>query len=258
MKSRLDFQKFYFASTLFNAAMKQSFHFSSRNILNQEVVSTFYQLVSCTDLRHEKNAHLRGRLFTSLVHWNREFLWVLIKVEDESSNQRPENRFFSSLVLLIGLVQIRTFERGSNFIVAALTLVVLRHELLSPAVPDPKRAIIKAKVMCWIWNNGGWGTKPLRREWVQFVGRFLKESGVLKKKGYANEINTWMKFFCWVLRAFCVTSPEIQCYVFKKGINLVILLHEKFLQFDWLRAVVFQLNLKYLHVKITNLFPLVV
>ena len=31
-----------------------------------------------------------------------------------------------------------------------------------------------------------------------------------------------------------------------------ILLHEKFLQFDWLRAVVFQLNLKYLHVKITN------
>ena len=36
-------------------------------------------------------------------------------------------------------------------------------------------------------------------------------------------------------------------------INMIILLHEKFLQFDWLRAVVFQLNLKYLHVKITNL-----
>ena len=32
-----------------------------------------------------------------------------------------------------------------------------------------------------------------------------------------------------------------------------MLLHEKLLQFDWLRAVVFQLNLKYLHVKITNL-----
>ena len=31
---------------------------------------------------------------------------------------------------------------------------------------------------------------------------------------------------------------------------LFILLHEKFLQFDWLRAVVFQFNLKYLHVKI--------
>ena len=36
------------------------------------------------------------------------------------------------------------------------------------------------------------------------------------------------------------------------GIWQFILLHEKFLQFDWLRAVVFQLNLKYLHVKITK------
>ena len=38
----------------------------------------------------------------------------------------------------------------------------------------------------------------------------------------------------------------------------IIPLHEKFLQFDWLRAVVFQLNLKYLHVKITNLLRVVV
>ena len=30
-------------------------------------------------------------------------------------------------------------------------------------------------------------------------------------------------------------------------------LYEKFVQFDWLRAVVFQLNLKYLHVKFTTL-----
>ena len=37
-----------------------------------------------------------------------------------------------------------------------------------------------------------------------------------------------------------------------------ILLHEKFLQFDWLRAVAFQLNLKYLQVKITNLLRVVV
>ena len=33
---------------------------------------------------------------------------------------------------------------------------------------------------------------------------------------------------------------------------------EMFLQFDWFRAVVFQLNLKYLHVKITNLLCVVV
>ena len=38
----------------------------------------------------------------------------------------------------------------------------------------------------------------------------------------------------------------------------LILLHEKFLQFDWLRAVVVQLNLKYLHEKITNLLQVVV
>ena len=41
-------------------------------------------------------------------------------------------------------------------------------------------------------------------------------------------------------------------------LEAVILLHEKFLQFDWLRAVVFQLYLKYLHVKITNLSRVVV
>ena len=40
--------------------------------------------------------------------------------------------------------------------------------------------------------------------------------------------------------------------------KVFILLHEKFLQFDWLRAVVFQLNLKYLHVKITNFLWVVV
>ena len=41
-------------------------------------------------------------------------------------------------------------------------------------------------------------------------------------------------------------------------IRFLILLHGKFLQFDWLRVVVFQLNLKYLHVKITNLLRVVV
>ena len=41
-------------------------------------------------------------------------------------------------------------------------------------------------------------------------------------------------------------------------VNWFILLHEKFLQFDWLRAVVFQLNLKYLRVKITKPLRVVV
>ena len=45
----------------------------------------------------------------------------------------------------------------------------------------------------------------------------------------------------------CITLPSFGI------VKYIILLHEKFLQSDWLRAVVFQLNLKYLHVKITNL-----
>ena len=44
----------------------------------------------------------------------------------------------------------------------------------------------------------------------------------------------------------------------KNKINTIILLLEKFLKFDWFRAVVFQLNFKYLHVKITNLLRVVV
>ena len=41
-------------------------------------------------------------------------------------------------------------------------------------------------------------------------------------------------------------------------ISKFILLYEKFWRFDWLRAVSFQLNLKYLHVKITNLLRVVI
>ena len=48
---------------------------------------------------------------------------------------------------------------------------------------------------------------------------------------------------------WCASHWQITC---------IILLYEKFLQFDWLRAVVIQLNLKYLHVKITNLVWVVV
>jgi len=49
---------------------------------------------------------------------------------------------------------------------------------------------------------------------------------------------------------FCSQSHLMHANII---ITPFILLHEKFLQFDWLRVVVFQLNLKYLHVQITNL-----
>ena len=45
---------------------------------------------------------------------------------------------------------------------------------------------------------------------------------------------------------------------YRSDIRAFMLLHEKFLQFDWLSAVVFQLNLKYLHVKITKPLRVVV
>ena len=48
------------------------------------------------------------------------------------------------------------------------------------------------------------------------------------------------------------------CFLNRLVFFTIILLHEKFLQFDWLKAVVFQLNLKYLHVNITELLWVVV
>ena len=52
--------------------------------------------------------------------------------------------------------------------------------------------------------------------------------------------------------AFC--SDKRSIFDLNKMTHFILLLHEKFLQFDWLRAVtvIFQLNLKYRHVKITN------
>ena len=44
----------------------------------------------------------------------------------------------------------------------------------------------------------------------------------------------------------------------RPAIKNIILLHEKFLQLDWLRVVVFELNLKYVHVEITNLLRVAV
>ena len=51
-----------------------------------------------------------------------------------------------------------------------------------------------------------------------------------------------------------ISFPKLQekIMMMMMMITIIIPLHKKLLQFDWLRAVVFQLNLKYLHVKITT------
>ena len=54
----------------------------------------------------------------------------------------------------------------------------------------------------------------------------------------------------FVLSVDLIISPsKTENVIVTITITIVILLHDKFLQFHWLRAVVFQLNLKYLHVK---------
>ena len=66
--------------------------------------------------------------------------------------------------------------------------------------------------------------------------------------------------YCLRITAFCLflkTSISLRLRLNPENTN-IILLHEKFLKFDWLRAVIFQLNLKYLHVNITKQLMVVV
>ena len=62
-----------------------------------------------------------------------------------------------------------------------------------------------------------------------------------------------------VLVVFAVTVMlKYKTLTPKLTVNMFLLLREKILQFDWLGAVVFQLNLKKLHVKITSLLRVAV
>ena len=87
------------------------------------------------------------------------------------------------------------------------------------------RAIwIKLEEHFWLFHQSLIKLTIFERLFWQFQGtRFIKKR------------QKW-----WSMRS-CFSCDEV--------IN-VVLLHEKFLQFNWLRAVGFQLNLKYLHVKI--------
>ena len=58
--------------------------------------------------------------------------------------------------------------------------------------------------------------------------------------------------FLYMYVSFYCTPSILTVIPIQYSFAKFILLHEKFLQFDWLRAVVFQLNLKYLHEKITT------
>ena len=89
----------------------------------------------------------------------------------------------------------------------------------------------------------GWTSATLVHVHLVF---FCGTSDVLIMKG---------KGPCYVwIRLLYHTSIHVNlqiCVYMYRWFTCVILLPQKFLPFDWLRAEVFQLNLKYLHVKIT-------
>ena len=108
------------------------------------------------------------------------------------------------------------------------------ESLFSPSMMATANAILRA------FNN---------RKYIFFVTLMLDQAKLKaveeKKKedqGGSRSPHTW---------------PVSQRFT-ERFIIRFILLHDKLLQFDWLRAVVLQLNLKYLHVKITNLLRVVV
>ena len=101
-----------------------------------------------------------------------------------------------------------------------------------------------------VWNlipkirSPGYGIQNPRLHEFPYVGRIVPLT--LTCKTQTHRRTTYKKKICVRLQATDVN------YFFR------YLLHDKFLQFYWLRAGVFQPNLKYLHVKITNLLRVVV
>ena len=108
-----------------------------------------------------------------------------------------------------------------------------------------------------------WRTQRQDKDFLFFSWTSIQSFRILQKEmptfHELNEMESYKRdkvwssailLFKWLFRFAAVAV--VVC------IKEIILLHEKFLQFDWLRAVVFQLNLKYLHVKITNLLWVVV
>ena len=76
--------------------------------------------------------------------------------------------------------------------------------------------------------------------------------------GIKRTTKTGQQFSACFLFIYIASFLRCVIYLLPHFILQFILLHEKFLQFDWLRAVVFQLNLKYAHVKITKPLRVVV
>ena len=84
--------------------------------------------------------------------------------------------------------------------------------------------------------------------WQNCAGTAYWMKAVDETDCFDTKLFLWYKSFRYELKQWNCTTISITCFL-SSIVCACILLHEKFLQFDWLRAVVFQLNLKYLHVK---------
>ena len=111
-----------------------------------------------------------------------------------------------------------------------------KHQTTTKAVSCPELEAFRGE---------GW------RETAAFAGYTCSDILVLRAPPLQRNLHSFGIFF-WAL------FLRITLFLNGARITAIILLHEKFLQYVWLRAVVFQLNLKYPHVKITKLLRAVV
>ena len=141
----------------------------------------------------------------------------------------------------------------------------------------------------WVWPKGVRGrgfwqitlvapilqTKSPQTPWIVFFPAALAFEGNIVSSTAPSQQN-----FAWRTHSLrnryigcpCICYASFQSFHTFRGhptslafldvrllyVMFFMLLHDKFLQFDWLEAVVFRLNLKYLHVKITNLLLVIV
>ena len=118
---------------------------------------------------------------------------------------------------------------------------------------DKRLSLILHNMVAYFRFSAAWLAHSTGERFVPWKIFHIPESRA-SETGIRNSANDWNpeSTFSWKrIRNPLpgIRNPQVESWIW---ITFTILLHEKFLQFDWLRAVVFQLNLKYLHVKITN------
>ena len=187
------------------------------------VVRGCNQLFYCT-LKWEKENWLERVWYFNILF---NMSWLAAISTQHTPFKTPLSALFANVTLLLNIIV--TFQNK----IVIITLFTLCH--ITERLAGPSKSVTTAN------KNFNWNVTGLR------ILTSLRWNSQL----FQDYLNTG---FPWtnpgsVQGGSCTRSLWI---------TSCILLRDKFLQFDWLRAVVFQLNLKYLHVKITNLSWVVV